>query len=342
MPEKTIPAMLARFGIKTPLSREWKIAIGLAFGLWIFYAFMSPGLDYYGCYTRMVRQSGDLALVGTSYPWTLNPAWIIPFLAPFIYLPGKIGLIVFMGCTLAITLIGTAVFKGRPIIALLSNQMWWVLYWGQIEGFGILALVLGWYALKKNSWWMMTLALLLGAFKPQLTLIPILLMWWWSGKARWPSLAVCILVFAFSVVIWGPWPYWYYKGIIGFVGDNHYALWNASIGYWALPLFIPALLLPMDRLQRIKVVAATTMLCNPYMPYYSTLPLLVFALPWPAYIFAFSGYLVTLIGPRLAWNSIVMMPILILVWAYTPYLLRGIYKLFPRLNTHAPTEGKKR
>jgi hypothetical protein len=341
MLSKNSSVFLARFGIKTPLSREWKIAILLALGSWLFYAFASPGLDYYGCYTRMVRLPEDLALVATTHVWTLNPAWIIPFLAPFVYLPGKIGLIVFLGFTLIITLIGTAVFKGRPIIALLSNQMWWVLYWGQIEAFGILALVLGWYALKKNSWWMMTLALLMGAFKPQLTLIPILLLWWWSGKARWPSLAVCVLVAVLSVVIWGPWPYWYYQGIIRFVGDNHYAIWNASIGYWALPLFLPALLLPMERLDRIKVIAATTMLCNPYMPYYSTLPLLIFVLPWPAYIFAFTGYLVTLIGPRLSWNSIVMLPILTLVWAYYPHFLKGIHKAYPRLKVGVPSEEEK-
>lgn len=270
----------------------------------------------------MVRHPEELQSVADVYTWTLNPAWIIPFLAPFVYLPGRIGLIVFMGFTLACTLIGAAIFKGRPVIALLSNQMWWVLYWGQLEGFGILALVLGWYAMKNKSWWMMALALLMGAFKPQLTLIPILLLWWWSGKARWPSLAVCVLVAGLSVLIWGPWPYWYYQGIIRFVGDNHYELWNASIGYIALPLFIPALLLPMDRLQRVIAVTATTMLCNPYMPYYSTLPLLVFAVPWPAYLFAFTGYLVTLVGTRWSWNIVVLLPILTLVWVYFPHLKR--------------------
>ena len=321
---------LDKIGIKTPLSREWRLAIGAAVILLVFYAIASPGLDFYGCYTRMVRHPEDLRLVANVHTWTFNPAWIIPFLAPFVYLPGKSGFILFMGLTLACTLLGAAVFKGRPLIAILSHQMWWVLYWGQLEGFGILALVLGWFAMQAQSWWMMALALLIGSFKPQLTLIPILLLWWWSGKARWRSLAVCVAVFALSIAIWGPWPYWYFQGITGFVGDKHYGPWNASIGYLAAPLFIPALLLRMDKLQRIKVIAATTMLFNPYMPYYSTLPLLAFNLPWPAYIFAFSGYLVTLIGTKLAWNSIVLLPVITLVWVYFPYI-KALCKKIPPL-----------
>jgi hypothetical protein len=68
---------------------------------------------------------------------------------------------------------------------------------------------------------------------------------------------------------------------------------------------------------------------------------LIFVLPWPAYIFAFTGYLVTLIGPRLSWNSIVMLPILTLAWAYYPHLLMGIRKVFPRLKAEVPLEEEK-
>lgn len=99
----------------------------------------------------------------------------------------------------------------------------------------------------------------------------------------------------------------------------------------------------MERLQRIKALTATTMLVSPYMPYYSTLPLLVFDLPWPAYLFAFSGYLVSLTGTTLAWNSVVLLPILTLVWMYAPYLQKwlaghGVFWPFPAGEKRNPDE----
>ena len=133
-----------------------------------------------------------------------------------------------------------------------------------------------------------------------------------------------VLLTAASVAIWGPWPLWYAQEITNFVGDNHAGPWNASLGWIALPLFIPALFLPLTRYQRVMALTATGLLVSPYMPYYSTIILLVFNIPWWAYLFAFSSYFPNLIGTRLAWNAVALLPLSVLAWLYWPFVIRYI------------------
>lgn len=297
--------------------KHWIAVVTVSVALVALYARIGPGSDYFGCYTWMVEQPELLSNVAER-PWTLNPPWIVPFMAPFVSLPGRGGYILFMAASIAMMVYSTYVLGGKPIGLLLSAHMMWVLWWGQVEAWGVIAVVLGWFALEKRSWSMMFLALALASFKPQISFVPVVALWWWSGKERWKSLGAYLALLALSILVWGPWPVWYWKGIFGFVGDRHHGPWSASIGLLALPLFIPALFLPLNREQRLIALAATTYIVSPYMPYYSTILLFSFAVPWWTYLFGFLGYLPSMIGTRLAWNGIVLMPILILAWLYAP------------------------
>ena len=103
-------------------------------------------------------------------------------------------------------------------------------------------------------------------------------------------------------------------------------MWNASLGLWALPLFIPALLLPLNRQQRLLALAATAQLASPYLPYYSTILLLCFAIPAWAYLFAFLGFLPLVLGTTIAWNGVTLLPILLLAWLYAPLIKNWLQK----------------
>jgi hypothetical protein len=305
---------------------HWFAAIAIGITIWVIFAWVGPGDDYKRCYTWMVNEPWRLAQV-VERPWTQNPPWLAPFMAAFVSLPGRAGYLVFMAFTIAVTIYGAYFFGGRSAIpALLSAHMMWILWWGQIEVWGVLGLILGAVALgmqerekeQAYAWLVMFAELVMASFKPQISFVPVAMMWWWSGRQRWRSLAAMLVLFALSLFIWGPWPLWYIQSIFNFVGDQHAGPWSASIGLIALPLLIPALLAPLSREKRVIALAATAYLVSPYMPYYSTLPLLLFAVPWWTYIFAFTGYLPDLIGTRLAWNAIALMSILILVWIYWP------------------------
>lgn len=310
------------------------ITIAIAMCVWITFSLLGPGDDFFGAYTWMVLDPERLPKVA-EYPWTLNPTWIVPFMAPFVTLPGKAGYILFIGVTLVMILYGTYTLGGKPIPILISAHMLWILWWGQLEGWGVLGLVLGIIAIQRKSWLTMFLALTIAAFKPQVGFVPLLALWWWSGSERWKSMLSLVILFILSIIIWGPWPKWYLEGIFGFVGNRHHDPWNASIGLAALPLFIPALLLPLNKEKRLIALTATTYIISPYMPYYSTILLFCFAIPLWAYLFGFLGFLPQVLGTTIAWNGIVFLPISILIWLYIPFIKNWMDKSVGIRNTRA-------
>jgi hypothetical protein len=159
-------------------------------------------------------------------------------------------------------------------------------------------------------------------------------LWWQSGKDRWKTLACFLVVVAASILIYGPWPVWFVNGVVRISLTSQYKTWNSSIGLWALPLFIPAFRLKLTPYQRVVALTATGLLVSPYMPYYSTIPLLCFAVPWWSALFAFLGYFPTLIGTGIAWNGIVFFPITVLAWLYWPFLKKFLLarKGIPQLD----------
>lgn len=265
-------------------TRQWMVVTLVAVCVWALFAFIGPGSDFIRCYTDMVLRPERLKEVAI-YPWTVNPPYLAVFMAPFITLPGRAGYILFVGLTIASYVCGAYLLGGKPILVILSAHMMWVLWWGQLEGWGILGVILGWSALQRKSWPLMFLALTLASFKPQISAVPVIAMWWWLGNpGRWKAAAAMLALFLASIWIWGPWPLWYYQGIFEYVGDGHFGPWNASLGLYALPVFLPALLLPLDREKRLIALTASFYIASPYQPYYSTLPLLCFAVPWWAYL----------------------------------------------------------
>jgi len=231
--------------------------------------------------------------------------------------------------TIGLFLFSSKVFKGKPVLVLISAQLFWILWWGQIDALAVEGLALGWWAWQKRSWKVLTLALLLGMLKPQISAVPLFVLWWWIGKDRWKSLAIVAGVMLVSVLIYGPWPVWILEGVFWVANGTQYGPWNSSLGLIALPLFLPAFLTKLEPEQRLLALTATSVLVSPYMPYYSTVVLLVFALPWWMTIFAVVGYLPNLLGTTIAWNGIVFLPISILAKIYLPMLIAWFRKSKP-------------
>lgn len=289
----------------------------LALSLWGVYAFVGLGEDFIGYRLWVLDPSRYTQNVGI-----FSPAWLAPILAPFAVMPGRAGYVLYLALLLVLLLYSVRAWGGSKGVVLLSAQMFWMLWWGQIDILAIFGLVLGWQALEKEDWKWLTAAMVLASIKPQVGVIPIALIWWWSGPGRWKALGVFAVIALASLVIWGPWPWWVLESTREFVAGRTYGPWNTSLGPWALPLFIPAFLVPMPRFARLRVVIATTLLISPYMPYYSTLILLCFPLPAWLYVFAFTGYFPSVIGTQLAWNAIVLLPLGVLAWTYIPLFLQ--------------------
>jgi hypothetical protein len=301
------------------LAESKLVIFALALILWITYAMIGPGGEFFVGYRQLVLNPQELIPV-FGHPLTFNPPWLAPILAPFITMPGRAGFILFTGVTLLMLLYSLRSLGGKPIYLLISAQLFWILWWGQIDGLAVLGVAIGWIALRDKSWKLMLLALLLAALKPQMGLLPMIAMWWWLGKERWKALAGFAILTALSIWIYGPWPVWFVESAFKLSNSTQYGPWNSSIGIWALPLLIPALALKLNRQQRIIALTATGLLVSPYMPYYSTILLFCFPIPWWNVLFAIIGYFPSVLGTAIAWNGIAFLPISVLAWLYLPFI----------------------
>lgn len=279
--------------------------------LWLVYAALGPGEDFLG-YRAFALHLADYNLARGMY----SPPWLALLVLPLAVLPGRRGYLLLIGLTLGAGLFAARTLGGKPLVVLLSAQMSWVLWWGQIDALTLLALSLAVLGHTRRSWWLLAVGLMLAAVKPHVVAVPVIALWWWSTGSRLRSLAVAAALVALSLVVWGNWPAVLAERLLPFSQSTSYRPWNATLGPLALPLFAPALLVPLGRPQRLLALAATAMLVSPYMPYYSTLLLFVFPLPWPLLALAFLGYLPSLIGTTLAWNGVVLVPLGVLTWVY--------------------------
>jgi hypothetical protein len=316
-------------------SRTWAITIANAILIWMIYVSCAPGLDFMGGYRDLVL-GADLASPDFL---VFAPPWLSTILTPFVMLPERVGFSLFLAFSVAIIVFSTHALKGHPIPLLLSAQLSWILWWGQIDGLAILGLALAWIAYQKKSWVLMSVAFLLVLLKPQVSLIPFMFLWWWLGKERWKTATLSAILLLLSVIIWGPWPLWSITKVIRFAGQSTYGPWNTSLGVMAFPLFIPAIFLPLkDRSKRLLAISATALLVSPYMPYYSTLVLFCFPLPWGLYSFAFLGYFPSLLGTEVAWKGITFLPILTLLWIYQAPAMQFLQRLLISRKISIPTQ----
>lgn len=292
------------------LSRSLLLA-SLALALWLVYAELGPGQDFLG-YRAFALNLADYNLSRGMY----SPPWLALLMAPLAVLPGRWGYLLLLGLTLAAGVFAARTLGGKPLVVLLSAQMSWVLWWGQIDALTLVALALAVLGHTRRSWPLLAAGLVLAAIKPHVVAVPVIALWWWTPGSRTKSLAAAAGVTALSLAVWGNWPAVLAERLLPFSLSTTYRPWNATLGPIALPLFVPALLVPLERPQRLLALAATAMLVSPYMPYYSTLLLLVFPLPWPLLALAFLGYLPSLIGTTLAWKGVVLLPLGVLAWVY--------------------------
>ncbi|MDR3574989.1 MAG: hypothetical protein P4L50_14105 [Anaerolineaceae bacterium] len=321
------------------LTESKSIIGGLTLIVWITYSLLGPGGDFFKAYRDLVLNPQNL-ISTFSHPITFNPPWLAPILAPMITMPGKAGYILFTGMTVLMLLYSARMLGGKSICLLISAQLFWILWWGQIDGLPVLGIAIGWLALQEKSWKKMVLALFLAALKPQMSFFPMIAMWWWLEKERWKAVGVFVIIITVSMVIYGPWPIWFVENIVKLSHSNFYGPWNSSIGIWALPLLIPALALKLNRQQRILALTASGILISPYMPYYSTILLFCFPIPWWSGLFAIIGYFPSVLGTAIVWNGITLLPISVLAWLYMPQLRALVLSLRHGKTIQADTLGR--
>lgn len=310
----------------------WERILGYArtprqFGVWLivaggfvaFYAliygpvshFAQGGLDW-----RLFWRSGalgDTSALNGPY-WSLFISWLPA------QLPEPFGYAAWLAAGVTVALL-TARFFGSPLLlVLLSYQLNWVLYYGQVEPFLAAGVGLGALALRRRNPWLAGLAIALLTLKPQVGALVALYVFW-SSSSRLRTAAAFGAVVAASMVAWPGWPAAYLTDkILPFFQRNavEIAYFSAAVPMplWAsAALALLALWLPLGPRRKMQALVAATLLASPYSPIYSQMTLLCLGLPLPFYIFALAPWAVAIaLGPFSHWQWAALFPLAVLAY----------------------------
>jgi hypothetical protein len=204
--------------------------------------------------------------------------WLLPLFKFLVLIPFKLGYIFWITISIIGVWFASRVFNGNSILAILSYQMSYALFWGQISGIICGFLGLFWWALHHRKWNLAGFAILIAAAKPQSGGLFIFILWLladisWRNKAR--VLIIPFIGFSLSLLFY---PGWILEVLSRM--DGLYTWGNISltqwVGFWSLLLFIPAIFLPMKRENRYLVLVSVSILASPYFLHTDLLTLFIF------------------------------------------------------------------
>jgi hypothetical protein len=252
---------------RTPLS--WRISLMFAvIGLGLLAGFALSSIpeadDWIIFYETGQRVWAGAPLYGTPthFNYYTYPPWLAVVIAPLSLLPIRWGWAALCCISLCVTLVLARRWQTglvRPILAMVSPAMAYIILHGQVDALLLAGLLL------PREWWF-----LVGLTKPQVTLGLIL------GVERqriFRAAALSGLIFLISIVWLGNWPLQLLRQPAAFV----YATHNLWLGLWPfqVPAGVALILLGVKRQDERLLVAASPFLA----PYAATSSLLG---PWLA------------------------------------------------------------
>ena len=214
------------------------------------------------------------------------------------------------------------VFGGSAVIALLSYQMLFNTFYGQITGVIIAGLALVWWGLHRDRPLVVGVGMLLAAIKWQMGL-PLILMLWLlaetSWRVRWQALILPAVISLLSLVAYPLWPLAVIQRLGAQPPSYHgsIALWH-SFGALSLLLWLPPLGLPLPRTQRLVALTAAAALAVPYFQHTGLLALYALPIGWLGLI-GNLGYVYVFTGESGLW-VVALMPLIAYAWALIPAL----------------------
>jgi hypothetical protein len=259
---------------------------------------------------------GDFSLVVTPY-WSL----LLSFVPA--QLPEPLGYALWIGLGAILVVLAAMHFHSPLWLVLLSYQLNWCLFYGQVDLYIVFGIALGHWAYQNAKPAIIGVAILLLLIKPQVGLLPSLVLLWWSPNRK-VTLMVIMAVVLLSLVLWPGWPMtlvckW---TIFTEQAENVFSNTSLHLPWWlAVAVSSAVLIIPLDSERKLLALVAAGLLVSPYSPVYSHLALLCFALPVPFYIFALIPWIVAIVaGPFNHWAWMALFPISVLLYCYIPLL----------------------
>lgn len=261
--------------------------------------------------------------------------WIAPVFWVLGVLPMYVGYIAWGVVGIIGTWFASRVFGGLLWPALLSYQMMYISYYGQITPLLVGALGVMWWAMAHKRWHVAGAALILACTKFQFG-IPLGLILLLMANASWKQRAlvfvVPIFVFIASLLGYGLWPLDILDNLLNRPPgtQSSISLWE-YIGPAALLLWLPPLLLPMSKQQRMVALTATVAIGLPY--FQQTDLLFLYILPTGALaVLGNAGYGLFATGGWYALRWLAVIPLIMYLAVVVPAAVRWIQANNKRVN----------
>lgn len=256
--------------------------------------------------------------------------WILPVYWLFARVPMPWGYILWNVVSVICVFFAARVFGGNSVLAVLSYQMFYVMYLGQITGILLGGLALAWWAMAHKRWYLTGLGLLIAFTKIHIGILGLLL--WLMAELPWRQRLRTMLIPVLAVVVLfllnPSWPLDTIARIQNFnpIDWASISLWR-WIGPAALLFWIPPLALPLARKERFLALMATVPLALPYFQQADLLSLFVLPIGWLPVLLGNLGYLFVFFGYQVL-SLLWIVPLVI----YAAILLPPTHALLRRLR----------
>lgn len=305
--------------LKTPPALWEVFAILMDVAMVGIFVVLQPKSLYFDLGNYLKVAQGDFGYYYYAY-------WLVPlftFLGQFPAIPVYI---FWSLLTMGAVWFAARVFGGNMVIVLLSYQMFYILFQGQLVGLVVGALALLWWGMAHRRWELAGLGMIVAASKFQ-TGITFGAILWLLAPIRWRErfrlLLVPVCIVALSLIVYLGWIF----TTIATIQQNppessgNLALWR-WIGPAALVLWLPPLLLPLARNQRIMALGAAAALAVPYFQQTDLITLLVMPIGWLA-LLGNLGYFILLLD-NTALQLLAIVPLLVYITIIIPAFIERV------------------
>jgi hypothetical protein len=249
--------------------------------------------------------------------------WLLPVMDVLARLPFYLHYALWGGVAVVGIFVAAHVFGGRVPAVMLTYQMLFVTFYGQFTGIMIGALAVFWWAMAQRRWDVAGCALFVAATKYHIA-GPFALMLWLLADISWRDrfrlLAVPVILGAISLIAYPLWPVTVWENMQAHPpkSEGSLALWQ-WVGPFSLVVWLPALLLPLDRGRRVIAVGSAIALGLPYFQQADLLMLYALPVGWLG-LLGNSGFLYIWYTDRVL-RAMVFIPAVIYVCAVGPAAL---------------------
>ena len=249
--------------LKARVGRIEFFAIGLNLGMLGVFLWVHAQIEFAPWDFATYIQAG-----GGDYSLNYYAFWIMPLFQILTLFPSPLDFILWNAANIAGVFFAARVFGAKVGTTLLTFQMLYILFFGQIIGILIGGLAISWWGIANKRWNIAGLGLILASAKFQtgFTLgLSLLLIAQISWRDRLRVILVPGIVVLLSLIVYPSWP----LELIGTIQKAPPNDWG-SITLWrwigpaALLLWLPALILPIERDLRFIALAAANALSMPY------------------------------------------------------------------------------